>query len=208
MKDVMTATISALRDTVLSRRSIRSFGREPVPEEIVRDLLADALWAPSPHNSQPCRFTVLSDSRDKERLAAAMAGRLADELRGDRVPAGHIERQTTRSQERIVGAPVAIVCSLEGDGLVSYPDQRRTTLEWEMAVQSVGAVLQTLFLLAHERGIGSCWMAAPMYCPDIVRQTLSLPDSYAPQALALLGYPAGSGKIRPRRSLDAVVDFR
>ncbi len=137
-----------------------------------------------------------------------MAGRLADELRGDRVPAGHIERQTTRSQERIVGAPVAIVCSLEGDGLVSYPDQRRTTLEWEMAVQSVGAVLQTLFLLAHERGIGSCWMAAPMYCPDIVRQTLSLPDSYAPQALALLGYPAGSGKIRPRRSLDAVVDFR
>lgn len=208
MKDVMTATTSALRDLILTRRSIRSFRPEPVPEQIVRDLLADAIWAPSPHNSQPWRFTVITDHACRERLAAAMAGRLAQELGDDGVPQHQINRQTVRSQERIVSAPVAILCSLAGDGLVPYPDERRTALEWAMAVQSVGTVLQTLFLLAWERGIGSCWMAAPMYCPEIVRQVLSLPDTHVPQALALLGYPDNPGKIRPRRSLDAVVDFR
>lgn len=204
----MTATTSRLPDLVLSRRSVRSFKEETVPQSVIRDLLADALWAPSPHNAQPWRFTVLSRRDDKERLAAAMAARLADELRADGLPAEQIRRQTARSQERIIGAPIAILCSLEGDGLVPYRDERRNALEWEMAVQSVGAVLQTLFLLAHERGIGSCWMAAPMYCPEVVRKALSLPATYVPQALALLGYAANPGKVRPRRSLDAVADFR
>jgi F420 biosynthesis protein FbiB-like protein len=209
MKDVMTTTsTSVLRDLVLSRRSIRAFRDEPVSPDVIRDLLADALWAPSPHNAQPWRFTVLTGRDDKERLATAMADRLAAELRADGIEAGQIERQTARSQERITGAPVAVLCSLVGDGLVAYPDERRSALEWEMAVQSVGAVLQTLFLSASERGIGSCWMAAPMYCPDVVRRTLSLPETYVPQALALLGYPAGPGKIRPRRPLETVVEFR
>lgn len=208
MKDVMTTTGTALHDLVLSRRSIRAFRDDPIPRALVCDLLADALWSPSPHNSQPWRFTVLTGQDDRERLASAMAERLAEELRADGVEPGLIERQTARSQDRIVGAPVTLLCSLVGDGLVPYPDERRTALEWEMAVQSVGAVLQTLFLVAAERGIGSCWMAAPMYCPEVVRGSLSLPDTYVPQALALLGYPAGPGKIRPRRPLDTVIEFR
>lgn len=77
-----------------------------------------------------------------------------------------------------------------------------------MAVQSVGAVLQTLFLLAFERGLGTCWMAAPMYCPDEVRSALSLPQNYEPQALVLMGYPAREGKMRARRPLGEVVDLR
>jgi F420 biosynthesis protein FbiB-like protein len=137
-----------------------------------------------------------------------MADRLAEELCSDGMPETQIEAQTARSKQRISRAPVVILCSLERDGLVDYPDERRNRLEWEMAVQSVGAALQTLFLLAHERGIGSCWMAAPMYCPDVVRATLSLPETYVPQALALLGYPEGAGKRRPRRPFDAVVDIR
>lgn len=208
MKGVMTATSTALRDLILTRRSIRAFRDEPLPRETVRELLEAVLWAPSPHNAQPWRFTVLFDRGERGALARAMAGQLADELREDRVPELEIERQAARSQERIVGAPVAILCSLAGDGLVSYPDGRRDALEWEMAVQSVGAALQTLFLMAHERGIGSCWMAAPMYCPDVVRDTLGLPPTVVPQALALLGYPAREGKVRPRRALDDVVDMR
>src|SRR5579872_4834055 len=189
---------AALRDLVLSRRSTRSFTDEPVPDGVLRQLLADSVWAPSPHNSQPWRFTVLTRRPDRERLAGAMASRLAEELRADGLDAAGIARQTERSQQRIVGAPAVLVCSLVDNGLTSYPDRRRNELEWLMAVQSVGAVLQTLFLLAAERGLGSCWMAAPMYCPEVVRDVLGLPDAYRPQALALLGFPAGPGRVRGR----------
>lgn len=166
------------------------------------------MWAPSPHNSQPWRFTVLFDPIDKRALADAMAWRLEDELRSHGLTPEAIDRQTARSRSRISAAPVVIVCSLVRDGLVSYGDTRRDDLEWQMAVQSIGAVLQTLFLLAAERGIGSCWMAAPMYCPDVVRDCLALPGDFSPQALALLGYPAGPGRVRGRRSVAEVMDLR
>jgi nitroreductase len=94
------------------------------------------------------------------------------------------------------------------DGLVEYADDRMQTLEWQMAVQSVGAVLQSLFLLAHARGLGTCWMAAPMYCPDEVRAALGLPEEQHPQALVLIGYPAHPGKRRERRHAREVTDLR
>ena len=113
-----------------------------------------------------------------------------------------------RSRQRISGAPVLILCSLVRDGLVRYPDRRRNDLEFQMAVQSVGSVLQTIFLLAARRGIGTCWMAAPMYCPEVVRNILRLPDDFSPQGLVLMGYAAAPGKVRPRRPFEEVVDLR
>jgi coenzyme F420-0:L-glutamate ligase/coenzyme F420-1:gamma-L-glutamate ligase len=197
-----------IRDLVLERRSIRLFEDEPLSRDVIRDLLADAQWAPSPHNSQPWRFTVLFDLADKERLASSMAAQLGSELSADGIDRASVHRQTERSQRRITRAPVVVVCSLVRDGLVSYPDERRDDLEWQMAVQSVGSVLQTLFLLAAARGIGSCWMAAPMYCPDVVRAALQLPSHYVPQALALLGFATGQARRRQRRPLDEIVDLR
>lgn len=201
-------SLSPLVDAIRCRRSIRQFRDEPVPRQVIEELLRGVLWAPSPHNSQPWRFTVLFDATQKDRLSVDMANRLASDLGADGMEAEAIQRQTRRSRLRISSAPVVILCSLVSDGLVPYPDRRRTELEWTMAVQSVGCVLQTLFLLAADRGIGSCWMAAPMYCPEVVRAALSLPETYLPQALALLGYPAGEGKVRERRPFDEVVELR
>jgi F420 biosynthesis protein FbiB-like protein len=200
-------TAASIRDLVRNRRSIRAFSDRPVERDLIAELLREAVWAPSPHNAQPWRFTVLLSAAERARLGRAMAARLAKELQGDGLSPEEIERQTGRSLRRISAAPAVVLCSLVQDGLVRYPDRRRDELEWQMAVQSVGAVLQTLFLLAAARGLGSCWMAAPMYCPDVVRATLELPDELSPQALVLMGYPAGPGKIRERRAED-VVELR
>lgn len=197
-----------LDDLVRERRSIRHFQPIPVPEREIADILRVALWAPSPHNVQPWRFTVLRSDVEKASLADAMASRLAEDLRRDALAAETIEQQTARSRRRVTTAPVVVLCSLVADGLVAYEDERRTALEWQMAVQSLGAVLQTCFLAAATRGIGTCWMAAPMYCADAVRGALGLPDAFAPQALMLMGYPAAPGKVRDRRAFHEVVDFR
>lgn len=198
----------SVEELIRERRSVRAFREEPLPAGVVMELLLDAIWAPSPHNSQPWRFTAIFQNTAKERLADAMATQLATELKGDGLDPPSIERQTGRSRSRISSAPAVVLCSLVRDGLVRYPDQRRNELEWRMAVQSVGAVLQTLFLLAEARGIGTCWMAAPMYCADVVRATLRLPPTYEPQALVLMGYPAHPGKVRERRSLDELIELR
>ena len=105
-----------------------------------------------------------------------------------------IDRDVTRSRERITSAPVVIIVCAVID--------RFDPLEKIMAIQSVAASIQNLLLAAHEAGLGACWMAAPLYCPAVVREVLQLPDDWDAQALITLGYPADAGKPKPR------VDFR
>jgi coenzyme F420-0:L-glutamate ligase / coenzyme F420-1:gamma-L-glutamate ligase len=194
-------------DFIRARRSVRRFRPEPVNAGLIAELVSQAIWAPSPHNSQPWRFTLLT-TESKARLAEAMGQRLRADLRARSLAEGTIEEQAQRSSIRIRTTPTAVLCSLVTDGLVLTGDARIDDLEHQMAVQSVGAVLQTLFLLAAERGIGTCWMAAPMYCPADVREVLDLPDEFRPQALVLLGYPADAGRIRPRRPMRTVLETR
>jgi coenzyme F420-0:L-glutamate ligase / coenzyme F420-1:gamma-L-glutamate ligase len=71
-----------------------------------------------------------------------------------------------------------------------YPDRARQHNEWTMAVQSTAMAGQNLLLAAHAAGLGACWMCAPLFCPDAVREVLELPESWQPQGLVTLGYPA------------------
>lgn len=48
-------------DSVMKRRSIRSYTDQPVPEEAVQKLLEAAMSAPSAHNQQPWEIVVIND---------------------------------------------------------------------------------------------------------------------------------------------------
>lgn len=50
-------------DAILSRRSIRKYTAEPVPEKVINELLEAAMSAPSADNEQPWHFVVISDRR-------------------------------------------------------------------------------------------------------------------------------------------------
>ncbi len=57
------------REFLLSRRSIRKFSQEPVPEELVEKALDIARFAPSAHNRQPWKFYVVYDRAKLAELA-------------------------------------------------------------------------------------------------------------------------------------------
>jgi len=46
---------------ILTRRSIRKFQDQPVPEDLIEKLLRAAMSAPSARNSQPWQFVVITD---------------------------------------------------------------------------------------------------------------------------------------------------
>ncbi len=77
-----------------------------------------------------------------------------------------------------------------------------------MAQQSVAAAIQNLLLAAHELGLGTCWMAAPLYCPDVIRDVLQLPDDWEAQALITIGYAADAGKDRTRVNFKEITIYR
>jgi len=172
------------------RRAIRRYLDRSVPPEMLNQLLEIATWAPSAHNRQPWRFAVLETLASKEKLARAMGQRLRADRTADGDPPEAIERDVARSFTRITGAPVLIVVCLSLADMDRYPDGRRSQAERTMAVQSVAMAAQTLWLAAHAAGLGACWLCAPLFVPQLVRQTLALPPDWEPQGLLTLGWPA------------------
>jgi coenzyme F420-0:L-glutamate ligase/coenzyme F420-1:gamma-L-glutamate ligase len=197
-----------LLEIIQTRRSIRRYTAEPVPPEVMERLLSAAIWAPSAHNRQPWRFAALTAPGTKERLARAMG----DRLRADRLADGDdpevVRRDAERSHARLTQSPVVIAVCLTMADMDKYPDERRSRAEYLMAVQSVAMAVQNLLLAAHAEGLGACWMCAPLFCPDVVRTTLGLPEAWEPQALITLGYPANGGKPTQRKSLEVVTLWR
>jgi coenzyme F420-0:L-glutamate ligase/coenzyme F420-1:gamma-L-glutamate ligase len=50
-------------------------------------------------------------------------------------------------------------------------------------------------------------MAAPLYCPDVIRDVLHLPDDWDAQALITIGYPADEGKHRERMKINQITVY-
>jgi F420 biosynthesis protein FbiB-like protein len=198
-----------IAELIKTRRAIRRYQDQPVSREQISQLLELARWAPSAHNRQPWRFAVLTQSADKIRLAEAMGQRLRQDRTADNDPTEAIARDVTRSYARITGAPVVIVVCLSMVDMDKYPDPQRRRNEWVMAVQSVSMAAQNLWLAAHRAGLAMCWLCAPLFVPELVSQTLSLPTDWEPLGLMTLGYPADDDpakeKIKPRKSLDENV---
>ena len=190
-----------------SRRSVRRFRPEPVPQDQLRRVLEAATWAPSAHNRQPWRFAVLTSSGAKSCLAEALGGEFRRDLLVDGLSEEEVDLQLTRSRQRILSAPVAILLCLDSTLGDTYRDERRQQAESMMGVQSAALAGGQLLLAAHAEGLGGVWMCAPLFAPEAARGALELPSSWQPQALLLLGYPDQIPAPRPRRPLDEIALF-
>lgn len=204
----MSEATSTLYRIIQERRSIRRFDGSAIPSETLQRVLEAATMAPSAHNRQPWRFVILTALEDKRSLANALGEELRQDRLADGDDPGQIEKDVTQSIERITNAPVVVIACLSMEAMDVYPDERRKTAEYIMAVQGVSMAAQNLLLAAHAEGLGACWLCAPLFTKDEVREELSLPDGWDPQGLIILGYPAEVGKERPRRPMEEVSRWR
>jgi F420 biosynthesis protein FbiB-like protein len=175
--------------------------------QVLERLLETATYAPSAHNRQPWRFAVLTTLAAKTTLAEALAEAFRSDLKADGLPPEEINARVARSISRITTAPAAIVLCTDFSAGDFYPDPSRTAADNLMLVQDATLAGGTLLLAAHAEGLGACWLCAPLFAPESVREAFSLPESWEPLALILLGYPAHQPPPRPRRPLDEVTRF-
>lgn len=198
---------SGIWEGVKERRSVRIYRLEEVPTCVLRRILEAARWAPSAHNAQPWRFVVLQEHRNKRRLAEAMAQAWDRDLKDDGVPAKLRDGLITESIERFSSPPIVVIVCKTMEDMESYPDERRLRAEHTMAVQSVAVSIQNMLLASHGEGVGACWFCAPLFCPDVVRETLGIPDGVEPQALITMGRPAERPGPPPRKALESLVHY-
>ncbi|HEV2237474.1 MAG TPA: TIGR03668 family PPOX class F420-dependent oxidoreductase [Ktedonobacterales bacterium] len=188
-----------------ARQTVRTFDGRPVPRDLVAAVLDAARWAPSPHGRQPWRFAILTRDVAKERLADAMATEWQRNLEMDQQPGEIVSLRLSKSRARLLNAPVLIIPCLYTAELDVYPDTERMRAEETMAVQSLGAAVQNLLLAARSLGLDAGWMCAPLFCPEVVRQTLDLIPGVVPHALITLGYKGKDPQRRPHRPAEELT---
>jgi len=193
-----------------ARRSIRAFQDEHVSRALLDTLVQSACLAPAPHHSRPWRWVVVDTEQGKTALADGMGTRWRRDLEGDGASASTIDALVDASHTKLAGAPALVVGCLTWDGLDRYPDEMRQRAEWGMALLSLGAAVENLMLAAADAGLASCWVAAPIFCPEEARDALSLDAEWLPHALVMVGYPdpAYEGRQRPPIPLEELRDFR
>jgi coenzyme F420-0:L-glutamate ligase/coenzyme F420-1:gamma-L-glutamate ligase len=199
----MGGDLSLLR----SRRSVRHFQNRPVERELLEQVIEAATWAPSAHNRQPWRFVALTSPEARGRLSQDLGEAFRRDLLRDGLEEGEVEKQVARSRQRMLEAPAAVLLCLDETDCDVYPDERRRQAEALMGAQSVALAGGHLLLAAHAEGLGGVWICAPLFAPRVAQKALDLPDSWQPQALILLGYPAQEPKPRSRRPLEEVTKF-
>ncbi len=202
--------MSAVPDFVAARRSIRAFLPEPVDRAVLDRVVEAACLAPAPHHSRPWRWVVVDTEAAKHHLADGMGRQWRRDLEGDGVPTTRIDELVDASHAKITGAPALVLGCLTWDGLDRYPDPDRQRAEWGMALLSLGAAVENLMLTAASSGLASCWVAAPIFCPEAARDALALEPEWLPHALVLVGHPdpAYVGRVRPPVPLPELRAFR
>ena len=143
---------------ILERRSVRKYENRPIPDEIIRELLEAAVWAPSGTNMQPWYFVAVRSRNHIDKLLDIMQGvskSFAPVLDERFAKFPEVKRDTLTFIESLGGAPVVILAFLLHD----YPAENRFPLE-----QSIAAAIQNLLLAAHSKDIKSCWLTAPTLC--------------------------------------------
>ena len=203
----MSTTTTELHNFLRSRRSIRRFTSDPVPDSVIETILTTATFAPSAHNRQPWRFVVVADSSARKKLAEAMADDFQHDLESDGIPPEKIQAQLKRSKDRIISAPVAILLCLDMSEMDSYPDKRRIKAEFRMTVQSVAAAGMQLLLAAHAEGLGAVWACWVLFAVETIQEALELPKTWEPQALYFLGYPEVIPAVRERKPLNTIIQY-
>ena len=78
-----------------------------------------------------------------------------------------------------------------------------------MAIQSLGAAIQNMLLSLYSAGVDGGWMCAPLFIPEVVRDTLALDPALTPHALIAVGYAEKDPLRRSRLPLqDLIADWR
>lgn len=220
---------AAYESVVKGRRSIRGYKPDPVPKELIAEILTMAMRAPSSLNTQPWNFTVVSGAT----LDAIRRGNTERNLAG--VPSS----REFKASEGYEGAhrerQIAVAKQLFSAMDIAREDQQKRK-EWvlrgfrqfdapvsiivtydkvlkgnDIAPFDCGAVINALVNAAWSRGLGCVINSQGIMQSPVVREHARIPNDQLIMMCVAMGWPdedfPANAVVTERKSLEDAVTF-
>lgn len=165
-------------ECIYSRRSVRDFLPKIVPNDVIMQLLNAGVMAPSAMNTQPWRFSVVTNKTKISDFNSLIQ-------KESRVAKYGIRFMGSSSV--FYNAPLLIVIS------------GRRGYSW--LYYDINLCVQNMFLAARSLGLGSCYigLAKGLDKISVARKELGVPDSDEVVSVLIFGYPKRVNVKIPRR---------
>lgn len=154
-------------EAIRARRTVRAYRPDPVPRELLEQVLDAGRWAPTSGNAQPWEFVRVVTPEVREALVASTYGGYA---------------RTAPAQAWLGEAPeMLVVCVNALRTAARYGEEGRA-----FAALDVAAAVQNMLVAATSLGLGAAWIGG--FRPDEARAALRLDRDLEPLGLVALGF--------------------
>ena len=172
-----------------NRQSVRRFSDQPIPETLLREILAAGINAATGGNLQPYSIIVEKDPTRNERLCDLCGG-----------------------QRFIADAPVNLIFLTDWHKLAIYSRSKdapftchKSLRHFLIGLEDLVCAAQAIETAAWLNGIGSCYVGTILESiPECVKR-YHLPKLVAPVLILSMGYPKALSKKRKKLDYDMVV---
>ena len=173
---------------LLIRTSIRKYSDKPVEEALLDRLMNEAARTQTMGNLQLYSVVVTRSDEMKRKLAPA-----------------HF------NQPMVTEAPVVLTICADFHRTSVWARQRKAVPGYNNFLSFVNGAIdallytQTLCNLMDEEGLGYCYLGTTVYMPQMIIDTLNLPQQVVPLATLTVGWPAEKPQQTDRLPLDSFV---
>jgi 5,6-dimethylbenzimidazole synthase len=173
---------AAVYRAIRTRRDIRRFRADPIPDEVLGRILQAAAAAGSVGYSQPWNFIVIRDAAVREQVYAAFLRAREAEAAG--FPAERRARYDALKLEGIRGSALnlCVTCDRARFG----PVVLGRTAQPDTDLLSTACAVQNLWLAARAEGVGVGWLS--IIRPEDLTAIFGLPENVVPAAYLCVGY--------------------
>lgn len=194
-----------LYELIESRKSIRKYKPDPIPEEVLERVLGAATHAPSGKNRQNWRFFVVQGEKRDKYLKYSQKSWLGIKDILEKTLKPSLYEFTERFFFTLGDAPTIIFCYSLND-----TSERHYT-----SIGSVYMAVQNMVLAATAEGLGTCVMGAPLEIQDEVNSFLEIEKVKVPEGSDLellcavvIGYGDHVPPKAPRQMEGRIIYLR
>ncbi len=188
---------------IYARRSTRNYKPDPVPDEVLLELIKAGIYAPTARNQQAWRFIVVTNKEEIDKYA-------------DR---------TKQLWQKYLPLKVAAALGIGGKALSNFSKMLKSPAshlfhhapalvfvfapKGRLVAEDCACAAENMMLAAKSLGIGSCWIgfAGVLGTNKKTLSELKVPKGYRLMATVVFGYPKNEASKAPARNEDVLINW-